>query len=211
MKPYLKMNSENTALLIIDVVNSCCHENSEDPEIGICYSKIRKMIPRLAKFIDIFKKKIKSQVIFVKIDPWTKKCLSPNVIELYDNDPSACYYSDDETGFSEEFYLVKPEKEDLVITKNNYDAFANRDLEKILKEKNIQYLLVTGVFTDGCVLATVCGGFQKGFNFIILKDLVETTDVKKRQNLQKHLIDYTFPMLYGKTVTSKDFLDNWDE
>lgn len=211
MKPYPKMNPENTTLLVIDVVNSCCHKNCEDPEIGIHFKKIRKMIPKLVKFIDDFKKNVGKKVIFVNITPWTRKHLSSNVIELYDNDQEVSYYSDDETGFSEEFYLVKPEKKDLVITKNTYDAFANPKLEEILRKNNIQYLVIAGVFTDGCVLATICGGFQKGFNFVILKDLVETSDVKKRQELQKYLIDYTFPVQYGRTITSEELLNNWNK
>jgi nicotinamidase-related amidase len=203
------MNSKNTALLIIDVVNGCCHEKCEDLENGIRFAKIRGMVQKLVKFIDDFKEKVGSRIIFVNITPWTKKYLAQNIIELYDNDPAASYYSDDKTGFSEKFYEVKPENEDIVITKNTYDAFADPEFRKILREKKIQYLVVVGVFTDGCVLATICGGFHAGFNFIILKDLVETTDVLKRQELQKYLIDYTFPVSYGKTITSKEFLDSF--
>ena len=203
------MNSKNTALLVIDVVNGCCHKDCEDPETGVYFNKIREMVPKMVKFVDEFRKDVSGQIIFINITPWTKNYLSPNVIELYDNEPKGSYYSDDGTGFSEKFYLVNPKKEDIVLTKNTYDAFAIPKLKQILKEKNIQYLVTVGVFTDGCVLATVCGGFQAGFNFVILKDLIETTDIKKRQELQTYLIGYTFPFLYGKTITSKEFLDSW--
>jgi len=63
---------------------------------------------------------------------------------------------------------------------------------------------VSGVFSDGCVDATVKGGFSKGYNFLILKDLVETTDVKIRQDLQKLLKEYTWPAMFGKTIESKN-------
>lgn len=209
MKPYPRMNKGNTALLIIDVVNSCCHKDSESPEWGIQFTKIRGMIPKLAKFIEQFRKEIGSQVFFVNITPWDKEHLAPNIIELYDNDPKTVYYSEDKTGFSEKFFELEPAKEDIVITKNTYSAFANPEFEKMLKEKGIQYLIIVGVFTDGCVLTTICDGFTKGLNFIILKDLIETTDVKIRQELQKILVEYTFPILYGKTITSKELLESW--
>ena len=202
------MNSKNTALLVIDIINGCCDKNLEEPKWDVHFTKIRKMIPKLVKFIKDFKKTVGSQVIFVNITPWIKEHLPKNIKELY-TDPKAFCYSDDNTGFSEEFYLVKPEKDDITLIKNTYDAFANPKLKKLLKKKKIQYLLITGVFTDGCVLATICGGFQAGFNFIILKDLIETTDVKKRQILQKCLKEYTFPTMYGKTITSKEFLRSW--
>jgi len=209
MKPYPKMNSKNTALLVIDIVNGCCHKDAEKPRWNISFSKIRRMVPKLARFIDNFRKKIKGNIIFIKITPWKRDYLAENIIELYNNEPKASYYSDDNTGFLEDFYLVKPKKNDIVLIKNTYDAFANSKLKRILNKKEIKYLVITGVFTDGCVLATICGGFQSGFNFVILKDLIETIDIQERQEMQKHLKEYTFPIMYGKTITSRAFLDSW--
>lgn len=208
MELYEKMNSQNTVLLVIDPVNSCAHENCETPEWGIYFSKIRQMLPKLADFIDQWRKKVLSPVVFVKITPWNKENLPLNINKLY-LDPRATYYSDDKTGFDEQFHTVKPKPEDVVFTKNTYDAFANGELEKFLKAKGIQYIVVAGIFTDGCVLASIVSGFARGFNFVVLKDLVETTDVEIRQNLQKLLLDYTFPVLYGKTLSSDEFLSGW--
>lgn len=201
------MSSRNTALIVIDAVNGCCHKNCEEPEIGITFSKIRKMIPQLNDFIEEFRAKSGGMVVFTNITPWTKEYLPENIQELYE-DPTVAYYSDG-SKFEEEFYLVKPKVEDTVITKNNYDTFSNPEFDKILKKNGIRYLVITGVFTDGCVLATISGGFSQGYNFVVLKDLVETTDVKTRQELCKYLIDYTFPSLYGKTITSKEFVNSW--
>ncbi|MCX6716406.1 MAG: cysteine hydrolase [Candidatus Taylorbacteria bacterium] len=207
MKPYSKMNSKNTALVIIDIVNGCCHENCEDLERGITFSKIRKMVPQLNSFVEKFREKVGGKIIFTNITPWTKEHLPENIKELYE-DPVATYYSDG-SKFEEDFYIVKPRKEDIIITKNNYDTFSNPEFDKILRENGIQYLIMTGVFTDGCVLATICGGFSHGYNFVVLKDLIETTDVKIRQELCKHLLDFTFPIMYGKTITSSELLNTW--
>ena len=208
MKIYPKMNKSNTVLVLIDIVNGCAHKKCEDPEIGIRFSKIRKMVPKLKRFISVYRKKVGSQIIFVNLTPWTKKYLPKNLQELY-TDPKAEYYSDDDSGFSEAFYQVKPEKRDLIITKNTYDAFANPEFKKFLKKKKIQYLIMTGVFTDGCVLSTIANGFSAGFNFVILKDLIEGPDHPKRQQISKLLKGGIFPYLYGKTLTSKQFLDSW--
>ena len=206
MAIYTNMRRDNTALLIIDPVNSCAHENCETPELDIHFSKIRAMLPRLAEFVTEYRQKIGGMVVFTTITPWNKEHLPPNLNELY-TDPRASYYSDDTTGFDEQFHTVIPQKDDLVITKNTYDAFTNKELLSVLKERKIQYIVTAGVFTDGCVLASVVSGFSKGFNFVILKDLVETSDIDIRQKLQKLLIDYTFPAMYGKTLGSKDFFD----
>ena len=55
-----------------------------------------------------------------------------------------------------------------------------------LKKYRFRYIIVTGVFSDGCVMATICGGFSKGYHFIIAKDLIETTDDEERQVIQRY-------------------------
>ena len=207
MKPYEKMTKDNTALVIIDIVNGCCNEKCENPEGGITYSKIREMVPKLKEFIEEFRNKIGGKIIFTNLTPWTKEYLPENINELY-TDPNATYYGDD-PDFENEFYIIEPKTEDIVVTKNNYDTFSNPEFDKILKQNGIRYIVLTGVFTDGCVLATTIGGFSRGYNFVILKDLVETTDKKIRQELCQYLISYTFPVLYGKTINSSEFLESW--
>ena len=203
------MNSQNTALVLVDIVNSCCHKNCENEEWGITYSKIREMVPKLNDFIEEFRNKIGGKIIFTNLTSWTKEYLPENIQELY-TDPETTYYGDG-SEFENDFYIIKPKKEDIVITKNNYDTFSNPEFDKILKENGIKYLVMTGVFTDGCVLATICGGFSRGYNFVVLKDLVETTDKKIRQELCQDLVDYTFPIMYGKTLTSQEFINSWQK
>lgn len=196
-----------TALLVIDVVNSCCSAKCESPEVGITFTKIRQMIPKLANFIKEYKQR-GGLVIYVNITKWNKKHLAKNIVELYKN-PKCRYYSEDTTGFDEQFYKIKPEKNDMIFTKNTYDAFSNTQFNNFLKKKGIKQLIITGVFGDGCVESTIQSGFSKGYNFIILKDLIETTDVKIRQDVQKLLKRYTWPVMFGPTITSKEFLSKW--
>ena len=206
MKIYKNMNKENTALLVIDPVNSCAHENCETPELNIHFSKIREMLPKLDVFVKKYRTEIGGLVVLTTITPWRKEYLPNNLNELY-TDPEAEYYSEDTTGFDEKFHTVEPIESDFVISKNTYCTFTNEDLLKKLKEENIRYIVVTGIFSDGCVLSSVVSGFAKGFNFVILKDLIETTDDETRQKLQELLIEFTFPKMYGKTITSEELLE----
>lgn len=191
--------------LVIDVINSCCAEKCEIKKWGINYSKIRKMIPKLKKFIVDYKKITNKPVIYIKTTPWIKKFIAPNLIELYKD--SACeYYSKDKSKYPEMFYLLKPAKEDYILTKNTYDAFTNQKLDKILKINKVKYIIIAGVFADGCVNSTIINGFSKGYNFIILKDLIETTDKKERQKIKTLLIKNTWKQMYGKIERSNDLL-----
>lgn len=168
------------------------------------------MAPKLVGFIKDYRKTVGGLVFFINCTPWKKEYLAENINELY-TDPKASFYSKDDSNFPDEFYQVKPLKQDIVLTKNHYDAFVNPKLDLILKRKGIQYLIVAGIFGDGCVLATICGGFSKGYNFVILKDLIETTDKEIRQRLLQNLKDFTWPIMYGRTMLSKDFLKAWEE
>ena len=200
-----KKKADKSALIVIDVVNSCCHSDCERKDYGITFSKIRDMIPRLNDFIEEFRNKKTGKIIFVNLTPWTKDYLPQNIQNLYE-DPSKEYYNEG-SEFELDFYEIKPNKSDLIVTKNNYDAFSNPELDRYLKSKGINNLVITGVFTDGCVLATVCGAFRLGYNITLITDLVGTTDNKTRQALSENLIEFTFPIMYGKTVDSKDYLD----
>ena len=108
------MNVHNTALIVIDVINSCAHPNCESIENNITFNKIREIVPRLKNFIDKFKNLVGSTVIYTKTTPWTKQFVAPNITELYSN-PNVTAYSLDTSGFSEKFYIVEPTYKELNI------------------------------------------------------------------------------------------------
>jgi len=205
-----KIKIKDTALLVIDVTNAWAHQNCETKKYKFSFKKIRKMIPKLQKFIKDYKSE-GGKVIYIKTTPWDKKHLAKNLIEFY-KDPKVCYYpgnvySKKVQKFSEEFYEINPEKDDVVLEKNSYDAFVNPKLNSVLRKWKVKYLIPTGVLGEGCVHATIQGGFSKGYNYLILKDLIETTDLPLRQKLIKIMREFYWPMLYGKTINSKDFFN----
>ena len=200
-----KITIKETAFLVIDITNGCCHPKCEIKKWNISFNKIRKMIPALKKFISQYRN-AGGQVIFINCTPWKKEFLAKNIVELY-KDQKCKYYSSDESSFSEKFFELEPQKKDFIVTKNTYDAFTNPKLDKFLKKQKIKYVAVAGVFGDECVESTIQGGFSAGYNFIILKNLIETTDVEIRQKLQKLLKEFTWPTMFGKTINSKNFFD----
>ncbi len=206
---YEKINKTNTALLIIDMINSCAAKECEIKKWNIAFSKIRKMAPKLKSFIEKYRKTINKNVIFINTVPWQEEFLPANINELYGNNPDARYYSSDKTGFAEKFFLFKPSKSDLIFTKNTYDSFADGKLNEILRNKKIEYLVITGIFGDGCVMATINGAFSKGYNMVILKDLIETSDVPMRRKIVEGMKKHTWPLMYGLTIESNEFLKTW--
>jgi nicotinamidase-related amidase len=201
---FHNLTIDNSVLLAIDVINSCAHRECEDPVRDIHYNKIRNMIPALSTFIASYKQ-LGGRVILTTTVPWQEAHLPENINELYRSNEEARYWSHDSTGFAERFYEI-PTDDTMVFTKNSYDAFTNENLVHTLEEMCIQYIIVAGIFGDGCVMASICGGFSKGYHLIIAKDLIETTDDETRQKLQKYLKERTWPLMYGATVESQQIL-----
>lgn len=58
----------------------------------------------------------------------------------------------------------------LTLTKHQYDAFHQTDLEKILKENQVQYPVICGVMTNLCCETTARSAFVRGLRPVIPLD-----------------------------------------
>jgi biuret amidohydrolase len=68
-------------------------------------------------------------------------------------------------------------KRDLVVdTKKRYDCFLGTDLDFTLRAHSINTLLITGVNTNSCVLATTTAANVRDYTVVVVKDCVETMD-----------------------------------
>ncbi len=201
---FPNLTLENSVLLVIDVINSCAHPDYEDAERNIHFNKIRQIVPALSAFITSYRR-LGGRVILTTTVPWREPFLAENINDLYRESEEARYWSQDESGRAELFYEI-PTDAATVFAKNSYDAFTNEELVATLERINARYIIVAGVFGDGCVMASICGGFSKGYRFVIAEDLIETTDDEDRQQLQRLLKERTWPLMYGATVTAREIL-----
>ena len=66
---------------------------------------------------------------------------------------------------------------DLVVdTKKRYDCFVGTDLDFTLRAHGINTLLVTGVNTNSCVLATTTAANVRDYSVIVVEDCVDSMD-----------------------------------
>uniref|UniRef100_A0A7C4U6L4 Isochorismatase family protein n=1 Tax=candidate division WOR-3 bacterium TaxID=2052148 RepID=A0A7C4U6L4_UNCW3 len=66
----------------------------------------------------------------------------------------------------------------IVLKKSQYDAFYNTELEKILKERRIRQVVITGVMTNLCCETTARSAFVRGFEVFFTIDGT-ATDYKR--------------------------------
>jgi biuret amidohydrolase len=64
----------------------------------------------------------------------------------------------------------------IVNTKKRYDCFLGTDLDFLLRSRGINTLLITGVNTNSCVLATATAANVRDYAVIVVEDCVDSMD-----------------------------------
>ena len=87
-------------------------------------------------------------------------------------------------------------------TKKRYDCFQGTDLDATLRMHNINTLLITGINTNSCVLATTISASVKDYAAIVIEDCVDTMDGPAHHEAAKLCIATAF----GWVMTSDEAL-----
>lgn len=72
--------------------------------------------------------------------------------------------------------VYEPEYDLVVSGKKRYDCFAATDLDHLLRARSIDTLLLTGVNTNSCVLATTIAANVRDYTAVVVEDCVDTMD-----------------------------------
>ena len=193
----------NTCLLVIDYTESCCLAKYERPQWGCTMSAVREMAERLDVLVSLFRDTGLGSVVWIVPCPWVPGEVHPNIEALYAENTEAEFYTDG-TGAST-FYKVSPLPGEPVFEKNLYSAFSGTAgrLDSYLVERSIAQLAICGVYSTGCVNATICEAFHRGYRLVMVRDCVDTFDGEQKQDYQRHLLR-DWEHMYGKVTNTAD-------
>ncbi len=90
---------------------------------------------------------------------------------------------------------------DVVVTRRRISAFTGSDLEIILRAKNIDHLVLTGISTSGVVLSTVREAVDKDYILTVLSDLCADGD----EEVHRVLTEKVFPR-HAAVLSSTEWL-----
>lgn len=90
----------------------------------------------------------------------------------------------------------------VVYNKKRYDAFVATELDQVLRARGVDALLLTGVNTNSCVLATTIGANSRDYVAIVVEDCVDTMD-RSLHDSALRLIRQAF----GWTATADEILE----
>lgn len=99
-----------------------------------------------------------------------------------------------------------PHRDEKVVVKYRYDAFAQTDLAEYLHSKGIATVIFVGGYATRCVLSSVVGANGHDFFCVVVKDLVVNPSSAKNE------METMFAMtnaIFGTTMVSDEVLSCW--
>ncbi|MCX4616601.1 MULTISPECIES: cysteine hydrolase family protein [Streptomyces] len=96
---------------------------------------------------------------------------------------------------------IAPQQGDIVVTKRRGSAFSGSDFDLVLRARDIDSLVLTGIATSGVVLSTLCHAIDLDFDLTVLTDACLDTDPEVHRILTEKL----FPQ-WADVVTVEDWL-----
>jgi ureidoacrylate peracid hydrolase len=103
-----------------------------------------------------------------------------------------------------DFYAVRPEPTDTIVRKHRYSAFAETELNTVLRHLGVRSLLLCGVYSEGCVESTARDAYFLDYYVTLIDDCCATTsDEIHRGVLERCEHDW------GIVTTSEELLRVW--
>jgi ureidoacrylate peracid hydrolase len=197
------VNPRHTALLIVDPQDDFCSPHSPlVAKTGMDMSRIEAAVPRLNNFITACRK---AGILVI----WIREIYAGN--KMLANQRAQHFGRDNiwlinEKGQGIKWYpkMISPEESEPVITKWNYDAFADTDLDLLLRAKGIKTLLMTGFHTNVCVETTARHGFIKGYYIVVVSDCTDAPTSKEYEGTMLNIAKY-----FGKVAASDEVIALW--
>lgn len=87
---------------------------------------------------------------------------------------------------------VQIKEQDIIVTKEYSNSFWQTDLEQILRDRNVELLIISGFAAEHCVLFTYNGATERGFKPVILQNGILSThsDVVTSMYRDRNLISH---------------------
>jgi nicotinamidase-related amidase len=73
-----------------------------------------------------------------------------------------------------------------IVHKHTFDGFLNTDLERVLRERNIEAVLVAGLVTSVCVLFTAASAYQRKIVPLVVTDACADTPEKHEATVRTY-------------------------
>ncbi len=174
-----KIDKNNTALLVIDLQKGEYNPEiiSKKPHDKYMWDRINNtVLPNGKKIIDKCRQN-KVEVIYTVIESYTKDGRDRGID--YKISGIFCAKNSKEAEVLDE---IKPLDDEIIIPKTSSSVFNSTNIEYVLRNLSIQYLMIFGIVTDQCVETAVRDGCDKGFLITLIEDACATHTQERHDN-----------------------------
>ena len=174
---------ERTALIIVDAQNDFCSPGGCVDQIPASDMSLMKSFVEKTQTLLAAARQARVMVLFTKATNYpggaykSAPDLARKTEYLRPDSPLICAYG---SWGDEILNELSPRPEEIVINKHRHNSFMGTELDILLRSNGIKTLIVTGVTTERCVLATVTGAITHDYYVIVPRDCVAS------QKLEMH-------------------------
>jgi ureidoacrylate peracid hydrolase len=205
---HQKVDPRHSALLLVDVQNDFCAHGGAMDRGGRDVSLAQEMIPRLARLLEAARS-AKVRCVWIRNVYNTSPNLYLSEVWLEQakrrrNGAYIDYPVCEPNAWNGDYYEIRPQPDEAVVTKHRYGAFEGTDLDLVLRSLGVRTVIMTGVATNVCVETTARQAFMRDY-YVVMPGDCTATYRKAEHEASLHNIDQFF----GEVVTSDAVMDCW--
>jgi biuret amidohydrolase len=170
---------ERTAVVVVDMINHQCTpgkgmlgawEQSKTADIAYIVDRLNNtVIPAHQELLSAVRAH-GGKAVFLRVGAYDAEYadLTPGFKGIARWEPRADLWG------SQVLEAIEPEPGDISLIKTGSGGFYTSALDSHLRNMSIDTVIYTGVITNGCVLLTAAGGFDRGYRGIVAADATAT-------------------------------------
>jgi ureidoacrylate peracid hydrolase len=199
----VKLTSERTALLVVDMQNGFCKPEGSAARIGFDIQQCVDAVEPCLRLIEVARNK-QLPIIFTRL-MWRQDYRDGGVLtdELMPALAESKFCAAG-TWDSELIDDIKCQDSDFIVDKNRYSGFYGTPLQSILSSHDIRTLVICGVTTNVCVETTARDASQRDYRTFIAGDACGEI-APERHEWALATLDTRF----GKVVSTEDVINAW--
>lgn len=85
---------------------------------------------------------------------------------------------------------LKPDEDDYVLKKRRYSGFFATALDLLLRQLNVDEIVLTGVVTDICIQHTAADAFYRGYKTVVPTSCTDTFSEEKKEYALNFMKEY---------------------
>lgn len=200
-----KLDLLRTALMIIDMQNDFLHPDGfvmkHKSLLGFKAELMASSIPNVCRLLDEARaKSLKVIHIFGAWEPDFSDAAIPISLPPEIEEKNLLIKG---SWGAEIIKELTPEKGEYIVCKKGYGAFFQTHLDRLLRNLNIEMLIICGIMTNVCVETTAREAIALGYKIILTSDATATVDEEMHRATLK-----TIGMFFGEVKSTEEVIES---